>query len=214
MMIELAKANSELKALEGEFDSKDPINKALLHQAVLAQLMWRRKKTASSKTRSEVHGTTKKSLKQKGSGGARHGAKTAPIFVGGGLAFGPRPVPFSYKMNHRAFQTALWEAVRVRFQEKKVFVLSGDDKAKGKTKQISDFLKRNNISSALICTKKDSLLLRGTKNIQKIKAMAFEGINPYDILTHEHLLLTVESVKYLSDKITNSKRTPKRGKKS
>ena len=199
--MEIAKASSALKDFETKLSSKDPINKALLHQAVLAQLMWRRQKSGNSKTRSEVHGTTKKSLKQKGSGGARHGAKTAPIFVGGGVTHGPKPILAKYKMNKKTFRRAMFESIRARLLEKQVLVVTGDEKATGKTKEVATLLQGQKIKSALLCTKKDSPALRAIRNIAKVKGLAVEGINPYDILNYETLILTNESLKTLSESL-------------
>jgi large subunit ribosomal protein L4 len=103
-------------------------NKPLLAQAVRVYLANQRQGNASTKTRGEVHGTTKKVYKQKGTGRARHGAKKAPIFVGGGIAGGPKPRDYSLKLNKQQKKIALICALTLKRNEKKLFVLENGTK--------------------------------------------------------------------------------------
>lgn len=203
----LTKSTADISKLQGAVEKasgkkvSDPLLKSLLHEAVLAQNMWRRQRSASTKTRSEVHGTTKKSIKQKGTGGARHGALTAPIFVGGGVAFGPRPVKTNFKMNKKAFRGALLESLRARLSEGRVLVVSGDDALKGKTKEVVTFLKDNSISKALLCAQATSPLQRAARNLARSKAVSQDGLNPYDVLAYEWLVITKPALEHVVEKL-------------
>jgi large subunit ribosomal protein L4 len=200
--MELLNSGALLKPLQAALESKEPINKAMLHQAILAQKMWRRQKSGSTKNRAEVHGTTKKSVKQKGSGGARHGALTAPQFVGGGVCHGPRPILAAHKMNKTMLKSALIDSLRARLSETKIYVLSGDEKATGKTKEFAKLLKGGDIKSALVCGPSKSMLLRAVRNVPRVKGIAPEGLNPYDVLSHTAIIIAGSSVETVSSRLS------------
>jgi large subunit ribosomal protein L4 len=183
-----------LQELEKGLKGNEEVNRSVMHQAILAQNQWHRQRSASSKTRAEVHHTTKKSMPQKGTGGARHGALSAPQMVKGGVAHGPRPVSFGFKMNKQAFRRALIDAVRMRLEEKKVVVVSGDGESKGKTKEVFQFLTGNAGPNALVCVAAKSPVLRAGRNIKRCKTISEKGLNPYDILTHEWLVISKDAL--------------------
>ena len=200
-----------LKDVESRFEAlgapklSEPVNRKILHEAILAQAMWRRRFTACTKTRAEVHGTTKKSMPQKGTGGARHGAMTAPQMVGGGVAFGPQALPRIHKMNRRAFHNALLESLRLRLQEKKFVVISGEDSLKGKTKEAAAFFEKNNVKKSLVCGGKNSLLLRSARNLARAKAVDVDGITPYDVMIHEWFVLSKSALNDFFDALAGKK---------
>lgn len=188
------------------------VNKNLLAQALRVYISNQKKYNASTKTRGEVKGTTKKMYRQKGTGRARHGAATAPIFVGGGIVFGPRPRDIRKELPKKMKKAALVSAFSNRVAEGKVVALSGLDKASGKTKEFNQLLQKLNIKSGLILTggKMDNVG-RAVNNIQKIDVMPISLVNVYEVIKHESLLLTKEAVEKLEskrfDKLKESKVT-------
>ena len=176
------------------------IHEHLLWETVKWQLAKRRAGNASTKRLGEVRGSSKKVWKQKGTGQARQGSRQAPHWVGGGSVFGPKPRSYEYALPRKAKKTALRAALSLRASESKIIVLDGFD-TDGKTKSVDAALKalgtRHNPArkraggKALIVDGKDNTnLVRGAKNLAGSQWIAPEGINVYDILRHEHLILT------------------------
>ena len=168
----------------------EEINEHLLWEVVKWQRAKARGGNASTKTRGEVHGSNIKPYKQKGTGRARQGDKKSPIFVGGGQAHGPRPRDYEFQMPKKARKKALRCALSVRAGEQKVVVLDAFS-VDGKTRSVTAALKALGAKKALIVDAKDNeLLVRGTRNLKAAKWLAPEGLNVYDILNHETLILT------------------------
>lgn len=155
------------------FGSK--INEKLMAQSVRVYLANQRKGTVATKTRGEVQGSTRKIYRQKGTGRARHGAITAPIFVGGGIAFGPKPRDYSLAFPKKMRKAAFFSALSSKRNEGSIFVVSGLEKIAPKTKEMAMVFKKLPIEG-----KRDSTLLilsdvRNTENIQKA-ARNIEGV--------------------------------------
>ena len=168
----------------------EEINEHLLWEVVKWQRAKARSGNASTKTRGEVHGSNIKPYKQKGTGRARQGDKKSPIFVGGGQSHGPRPRDYEFDMPKKARKKALRCALSVRAGEQKVVVLDAFN-IDGKTKSVNAALKALGAKKALIVDARDNeLLVRGTRNLKAAKWLAPEGLNVYDILNHETLILT------------------------
>lgn len=169
------------------------VNQKLLTQAVRVYMTNEKSFTASTKTRGEVHGTTAKIWAQKGTGRARHGAKTAPIFVGGGRAFGPRPRIVKLDLPKKMKKAALLSSLTTKAIESTILAVSGMDKMSGKTKQMVTFLNKVKVVSALIVTDdKQVAVVRAASNIQKITVMPVNMINVYEVLKHRHLIISKE----------------------
>lgn len=177
------------------------VNKKLLAQAVRVYSFNQKMITASTKTRGEVKGTTAKMYAQKGTGRARHGAKTAPIFVGGGIAFGPKPRKVSLNLPKKMRKAALLSAFSAKAKDNEIRGLTGLEKASGKTKQLAKLLSKIKVNSALIITSgKLDNIVRATNNLQKIDVLPISQINTFEILKHKMLLIEKNALAKLGEK--------------
>jgi large subunit ribosomal protein L4 len=175
------------------------VHEHLLWEAVKWQLAKRRAGTASTKRMGEVRGTTKKIWKQKGTGQARHGARKAPIFVGGGSVFGPKPRDYEYDMPRKAKKAALRAALSLRASEQKIVVLDSFT-TDGKTKSVAAAVKALGGNKALIVdAKTNENLVRGARNLAASQWLAPEGLNVYDILRHDTLVLTKDAANAVTE---------------
>jgi len=174
---------------------KDNIHEHLLWEAVKWQLAKRRAGTASTKRFGEVRGSGKKIWKQKGTGQARHGARKANIFVGGGSVKGPKPRDYGYALPRQVKKAALRAALSLRASENKIVVLDqfGTD---GKTKSVATALKAlgGSTKALIVDAKTNANLVRGARNLATSQWLAPEGINVYDIMRHDTLILTQAAV--------------------
>jgi len=171
------------------------IHEHLLWETVKWQLAKRRAGTASTKRIGEVRGSSIKAWKQKGTGRARQGSRKAPHWVGGSSVFGPRPRSYEYVLPRKVKKVALRAALSLRCSENKLVVLDGF-KVEGKTKEVAGALAALGIDRALIVDAKDNkLLVRGARNLPDSMWIAPEGLNVYDILRHETLILTSAAIK-------------------
>lgn len=190
------------------------VNKALLAQAVRVYLMNQRAGSASTKTRGEVTGSTRKIYRQKGTGRARHGAARAPIFVHGGIAHGPKPIDFSRSLSKHMKRQALFSALSLTMQNKGITVIAGLDKLAPKTKAMVqvlgklDVLKEKNHKNALLFVEpKDAQNLhRATRNISGITTMQVTQLNAYDVLRYRHMLFAKEAVELLKTHVTKEEK--------
>jgi large subunit ribosomal protein L4 len=181
------------------------VHEHLLWEAVKWQLAKRRAGTASTKRIGEVRGSSIKAWKQKGTGRARQGSRKAPHWVGGSSVFGPRPRSYEYTLPRKAKKSALRSALSLRAQEQKLVVLDSFD-VDGKTKSVAAALAALGVaqpaSKVLIVDAKDNTgLVRGTKNLASSQWLAPEGINVYDILRHETLVITSAAVKQVEESL-------------
>lgn len=181
------------------------VNKRLLSQAVRVYLTNQKSLFGSTKKRGEVTGSKAKIYAQKGTGRARHGAITAPIFVGGGVAFGPKPRKVRLILPKKMKKAALLQALTSKASEQKVIGLSNLDKATGKTKEFDRLLNKifkNKKSSALIVTEgKADNVIRAVRNISGVDILPVNQVNAYEVLRHDYLLLTKGAVKCLIDQL-------------
>lgn len=183
-------------------------NKSLLTQAVRVFLANQRQGNASTKTRGEVHGTTKKVYKQKGTGRARHGAKKAPIFVGGGVAGGPKPRDYSLKLNKQQKKIALICALTLKRNEKKLLVFENKILSmKPKTQEFVSIMKEKGISGQSVLLvfgkmEKNNMIL-AARNIPKVDFSDVYSLNPYILMNHEYILFIEDALPVLSKKINN-----------
>lgn len=174
------------------------VNKTLLAQAMRVYVSNKKEFTGSTKTRGEVNATTKKAYNQKGTGGARHGAKSAPIYVGGGIAFGPKPRKVKLDLPKKMKKAALIAALSARAVEKGIIGLSGLEKADGKTKQMANLVNQLaavNYKNILIVTAdKNDNVVRAVKNLPKVDAMTVSGLNAYEVISHKVLAVTKDAI--------------------
>lgn len=183
------------------------INRDLIAQAVRVYLANQRQGTQSTKTRGEIVASTAKIWRQKGTGRARHGAKSAPIFVGGGVAHGPKPRDFSLKLPQKMRRAALFSALTAKLQEKAVVAVSGLEEIKPKTKEFAAVLKK--LKGVLNGVKKKKLkllvvlpgklenLARAARNIKEVTLLPATSLNTYLVLSSQKLLFLKDAFSVL-----------------
>jgi large subunit ribosomal protein L4 len=201
--------NLEKKSV-GEIELSDDVfgaevNEDLFYDVLKAQLASRRRGTASTKGRSEVRGSTRKIFKQKGTGSARHGSIRAPIFVGGGTSHGPKPRSYAYRPPRKMRLGALKSALSMKLKEGRLTIIDDFSLAGVKTKQLANVLSTLEVSkSAVIVDAKDNDNLRlSARNLPKHTFLPPEGVNLYDLLRHEHLVMTKSAVAALESRCGN-----------
>ena len=174
----------------------------LLHQAVVMQLANRRTGSAATKSKGFVSGGGKKPWRQKGTGRARAGSIRSPIWVGGGTVFGPQPRDYSYRMPRTARRAALLSALSLKKRENKIIVVDKLDLEQAKTKLMVQALAELKVASALlVIAQADAKIERSARNLPCVKVLRVEGLNVYDLLHYEHLILTDEALKILQEKL-------------
>lgn len=172
------------------------VNRTVLHEAVVMQLASRRQGTASTKTITQVRGGGIKPYRQKGTGRARQGSIRATQWVGGGTVFGPHPRGYGYHLNKKVRRLALKSALSAKVEAGELIVVDAFGIEEPKTKVMATILKNLQVDrKALVvsgCT--DELVAKSARNIPGVRAMAADGLNVYDILAHEKLVITKDGV--------------------
>jgi len=178
------------------------INRALVHQVIKAQLADRRQGTAKTKVKSEVRGGGAKPFKQKGTGNARQGSSRSPLQPGGGQNFGPQPRSYAERTPKEMVRGALRSALSDRVKAAKVVVLDKLTFAKPKTQEAEKVLKDSfKLENALVVTNPDQNVELSIRNLKGMKVLRTEGINVYDIVKHDWLVLTQDAVKALETRL-------------
>ena len=162
---------------------------SVLHEVVTWQLAKRRRGTAATKTRSRVVGSTAKIYPQKGTGRARHGDRKAPIFVGGGVAFGPEPRDYGYTLPKRVRKLGLQMALAARANSSKLTLVESFDLG-GKTREFVAWAKEHGFDGAerVLLVTDDEMARRAARNLPWVNVMATAGLNVYDILRSDHVI--------------------------
>ncbi len=191
----LAGRASGILSLPKEIFGKE-VNEKLLTQALRVYMTNQKKLLASTKTRGEVKGSTAKIYRQKGTGRARHGAIRAPIFVGGGIIFGPKPRKVRLSLPKKMKKASLISALSAKVSDKKALGLTGVEKATGKTKEVIRFLEKvGSKGGALIVTgEKLEKVTRAARNIPRVDVLPVNLINTYEVLRHDLLVITKDAV--------------------
>lgn len=166
------------------------VNEALLWEQVKAQRASHRRGTHDTKNRGDVSGGGIKPFKQKGTGRARQGSSRAPNHVGGGKVFGPHPRDYSYRLPRSARRAALRSALSLRVKEANLIVLDAFTVEAPRTKSVVEFLERFGTTNALFVDAGNENLMKSVRNVQKCNGVHATDINVYDILRHEHLIVT------------------------
>ncbi len=167
-----------------------PVKKSVLHQVVKAQLAARRAGTAKVKNRSDVTGSTRKLYRQKGTGRARRGDIKSPLLRGGGVIFGPHPRSYEQKVLKKVRKQALKMALTCKLKEAELLVVNRFDLEQIQTKAFVAAIQGLQAHNALIITADDDRNLQlSSRNVPGIKVMRLEGLNVYDILKYEKLVL-------------------------
>ena len=172
-------------------------NEAALHQAFVTQRNNQRAGTAQTKTRGMVQGSTRKTRAQKYTGRARHGGIRAPIFVGGGIVFGPQTRDFGISINKKMRRLAIRSALSGKVADGELIVIDELTLKTPKTKEVIRVLRNVGIErSALIVTgQPDRAVLASARNLQKTKVLPAAYLNVADMMNHRHVLMTEEAVK-------------------
>ena len=194
-------------------------NGDLVHQVVVAMQANARQSTAHTKDRSEVRGGGRKPWRQKGTGQARHGSRRSPIWVGGGVAFGPRSEKdYSQKINKKMRRKALLVALSQKARDGKILFVEGLEGVTGKTKEMADTFKafagvsefetlntkkHNNVF--MTASGISSELKNGVKNLHHVTLRDIDNLNPVDVLNHRYLVISnpEKTVEFLQTKLAN-----------
>ena len=187
---------------------KQKINHKLIKSVVDWQLNHSKPRTAKTKQKNEIKGSTRKIVPQKGSGGARHASRKAPIFVGGGIAHGPKGAVYKFKkINKKVRKIALAQTLTKKNMDKNLYILSDVKKKIKKTKEFNKFLVTNNLKNVVIISDKISLenIYTSARNIKYHKVINEAGANIYDMLKYKNVLLTLSSIKSLEKRIFDEK---------
>jgi len=192
----------------GEIELSDQIfnreiKEYLLHDMVRMQRAAKRAGTASTKTRKDVRGSSAKPWRQKGTGRARAGTRKSPIWRGGGVAFGPKPRDYSFKLNRKVKKQAVSMALSARFQEGNLVVLDDFTLEQIKTKDFINVMNTLDLSTALIVIDEDNEnLSKSSRNVNGFKVLNVGGLNVYDILLHGKLVLLQPAISSLEERFT------------
>jgi len=166
---------------------------AVLHEVVTWQLSKRRRGTAATKTRGLVRGSTAKIYPQKGTGRARNGSRKAPIFVGGGTTFGPQPRDYSYTLPKKVRRLGLHMALADRANSGKLTLVESFG-VNGKTREFVAWAKENGFDSSerVLLVTGDEMARRAARNLSWVNVLQPAGLNVYDILRHERLVIDAD----------------------
>ena len=184
------------------------VNYKLIKFVIDWQLNHAKPRTAKTKQRNEIRGSTKKNVAQKGSGGARHASKKAPLFVGGGVAHGPKGDSYKVKkINKKVRKLALAQSLSKKSSDKSLFILADVKKEIKKTKEFNKFLEKNKLTNTLIISDKDSLknINKSARNIKDVKLINHEGTNIYDLFKYKNVVMTSSSIKKIQNRLLNEK---------
>jgi len=189
----------------GEVEIKDEVFNCevkphLIHDVVKMQLASRRRGTVQTKTRKDVSGGGKKPYKQKGTGSARRGTSRSPLMVGGGIIFGPQPRDYSYTLTKKMRRGALKSALTVRYTGSVMKVLDKLELSDISTKTFNGIVKTLSLTKPLfVIGAKDETIEKSARNIPHLKVLRVEGLNVYDIIKHEQLVMTLDALRKIEE---------------
>jgi len=179
-----------------------PVKKGVLNEVVTMQLARRRSGTAAVKHRSDVQGSRHKLFRQKGTGRARRGDIKSPLLRGGGSIFGPDPRSYGYKVPKKVRRLALKMALTSKLQTETITVIDSFGLEKPKTRDFLDVLDALDIKKALIVTDRpDAILELSSRNVPDVKVLRSEGVNVYDLLKYENLVLLQGSIEQIEGRL-------------
>jgi large subunit ribosomal protein L4 len=189
----------------GEVEIKDEVFNCevkphLIHDVVKMQLASRRRGTVQTKTRKDVSGGGKKPYKQKGTGNARRGTSRSPLMVGGGVVFGPQPRDYSYSLTKKMKRGALRSALTVRYTGSVMKVLDKLELSDISTKTFNGIVKTLSLTKPLfVIGMKDETIEKSARNIPHMKVLRVEGLNVYDIIKYEQLVMTLDALRKIEE---------------
>ena len=172
------------------------------------QLNHAKPRIAKTKQRNAIKGSTKKIVPQKGGGGARHASKKAPLFVGGGVAHGPKGAVYKIKkINKKVRKLALAQTISKKNSDKNLHIIADVKKEIKKTREFNKFLEKNKLANVLIISDSDSMknINKSARNIKNVKLIKDEGTNIYDLFKYKNVIMTSTSVKRIQERVLNEK---------
>ena len=183
-------------------------NKYLIQSLIDWQLNHFKARTAKTKQRSEIKGSTAKIYAQKGTGGARHSSRKAPIFVGGGIAHGPKGAVYKInKINKKVRKIGLFHVLSQKNKVNSLFVVADFKDEIKKTKLFNEFLLKNKLKNSILISDKNSKskIIKSAKNIPNLKIIDQGGANAYDLLKYKNVIFTTSSIKTFQDRVSKWK---------
>ena len=195
-----------IEVLDKIFSAK--INKKLVNSVLYKTNANYKGRHAKTKQQNEVSGPTSKIYAQKGTGGARHASRKAPIFVGGGVAHGPKGDKYKVKkINKKIRKIALAQTISKKKINKELYIFDDVKKEVKKTKTFYSFLIKNKIKNVLIISDKETQknISKSVRNIPDVKLISDDGANVYDIVKFKNVLFTTSSIKKIENRILNEK---------
>jgi len=198
MELAITGSNNKVSVSDAVFGRE--FSEDLVHQVVVAYRNAGRAGTKAQKTRSEVNGTTKKSKKQKG-GGARHGALTAPIFVGGGVTFAAKPRSFAQKVNRKMYRAAIAAIFSELVRQDRLKIVDAFDVEASKTKGLIEKLKGLEVGKRpLIVTEEASEhLYLSARNLPYVEVRDVQGLDPVALVGADTVVITADAVKKIEE---------------
>ena len=184
------------------------VNNRLLKYVIDWQINHSKKRLAKTKQRNEIVGSTRKIYAQKGTGGARHASRKAPIFVGGGIAHGPKGDNYKIKkINKKIRKIALAQSISKKNMNKELYIFEDIKKEIKKTKIFNNFLIKNKLNNVLIVSDKETHknIFKSVRNIRDVKLIIDEGANLYDLFKFKNVLFTETSIKNIQKRLTDEK---------
>jgi len=179
-------------------------NKNLIQLLIDWQLNHFKARTAKTKQRGDIKGSTSKIYAQKGTGGARHSSRKAPIFVGGGIAHGPKGAVYKInKINRKIKKIGLFHVLSQKNKVNSLFVVEDFKNEIKKTKLFNNFLERLKLKNSLIISDKNSTtkIIKSARNIPNLKIIDQVGTNAYDLLKYKNVIFTISSIKSFQDRV-------------
>ena len=187
---------SQIELNDAVFDAE--ANPDVMYEVVRMQMASKRRGTASTKERGDIRGGGKKPWRQKGTGRARAGTTRSPLWRGGGTVFGPSPRSYAYKLPKKVKKMALVSALSMKFNEQRIIILKEFLLEEIKTRKFKEVIDRFGFKKALfVLDKSNPVLEKSSRNLSDIKMIKSEGINVYDLLDHEYIVLLEPTVRMI-----------------
>ena len=180
------------------------IRDTLVQRVIVWQLAKRRSGTASTKTRGQVSGGGKKPWRQKGTGRARAGTNRSPIWVGGGTIFGPKPRSYAFSLPKKMRKAALRSVLTAKLKDDQLTVIDKIELDAPKTKVFVDIVKTMGLEAKkilFVTAEKDEMLLRSSRNLYQVLVLPIEGLNVYDLLRFDRLVVLEAAVPRIHERL-------------
>ena len=195
-------AGKKVKSIElpaSVFEAK--VNRGLMHQALVRQLANGRLGTHKTKGRSEIHKSTAKIYRQKGTGNARHGSRRAPIFVGGGVAHGPHPRSYAKDMPRKMRRAALRSALTVKANNEEIVILDELKLEAPKTKEMNAVIRQlvEDDSALVLLAEHDENVEKSARNLADVKALRANYLNIRDLLGYNKIVMPLAALEVINE---------------